>query len=357
MSKKIIIFGQGMLSAKDAMGRQDFLDMIKDAFEGTDYEYEYVVDNCFNPGKGDDTMGSKQVVLKIETEGPGFIHYDQETLDKLREAEGLVVYYSAVNKQLLDACPNLKYVQVMRSGVENVDVRECAAHGVTVSNAPGRVAKPVSEMACALILDCIRGMTLDQKNWYVGKPDKFPDYIPMLVADYTIGIVGFGQIGKRVAQHMHDGFGCRIVAYDPFVDQKTADGYHATMMPLEDLMKTADIVTIHARLLPETEGMIGAKEIALMKKTAAFINTARAGLIDEDALLAALREHRIRCAALDVFKQEPLPDDSEFRTLDNVIVTTHHAGMAGDPVVLSGEITWAEVKRYTHHEQLRCIVK
>ena len=160
-----------------------------------------------------------------------------------------------------------------------------------------------------------------------------------------MGIVGFGIIGRKVVKKL-SGFDFNVLVYDPFAKQEDADTYGVRLVNLDTLMQQADIISVHARLLPSTENLIGAHEIALMKPNAIIVNTARAGLIE------ALSKHKIKAAALDVFREEPLPDDHILHQLDNVIITPHMAGNAGDVMLLSVRIMMEEILRYFKNENL-----
>ena len=271
-------------------------------------------------------------------------------LKVIEDCEILVIMYNGVNKVLLERAKKLKYIAVMRSGLENVDIEECKKRGIKVSNCPGKVSEPVSEMACTMILDVMRSVSLVNKNRKPGAGFLAVES-SKLSYETTIGIVGFGIIGKKVAKKL-GGFDFNFIAFDPYAKEEDAEKLGVRLVGLEELLSTADIITIHARLLPATENMIGEKEIALMKPTAYLVNTARAGLVNEQALIEALKSKRIKGAALDVFKEEPLPDDHILHQLDNVILTPHMAGNAGDVMLLSVKMMMEEIIRYMSDEKL-----
>lgn len=302
--------------------------------EKYDYEVEFVHDDGLYC-EGDDW---RSAALKVETKGPNWVKHSEEYLAKVREASIIVVGFSAIGRQLLDAGEKLELVAVMRSGVENVDLEYAKEKGIAVCCAPGRVSEPVADFACALILDINRGISYVNRFWKPGAEEELlPYFHAELFKDLTIGLVGFGIIGRKVVNRLRN-FGFRFIAYDPFVRQEDVEELGVTMMPLNDVMAQADTVTVHARLLPETKNLIGEEQLSCMKPTAFLINTARGGLIEEEALIKVLKDHRIRGAALDVLQTEPLPDDHVLRTLDNVILTPHLAGMAGDMDVVSAQI-------------------
>lgn len=306
------------------------------------YDIEFVHDNGLYCD-GDDW---RSAALKIETQGPNWVKHSVDYLSRIKDANIVVVGFSAIGQQLLNAAENLELVAAMRSGVENIDLASCEKKGVAVCCAPGRVSEPVADFACALILDCNRGITYVNKEWKPGLEEELQPYFhPELFRDLTIGLIGFGIIGKKVVKRLQN-FGFKFIAFDPFVKQEDADSYGVKMLPLNEVMAKADTISIHARLLPETKNLIGSKQIALMKSTAFIVNTARGGLIDEEALIEALKHRRIRGAALDVLQTEPLPDNHVLRSLDNVILTPHLAGMAGDMDVVSAQIIAGYIEDY-----------
>ena len=345
MGKKIVFAFDGRRQPDPYHGRDDITQLINQSEE---YGYEVVCtydDGLFCEG-GD----YRSVASRIEAEGPDWVVYSEEYLKVMEDCEILVIMYNGVNKVLLDRAKKLKYIAVMRSGLENVDLAECKKRGIVVSNCPGKVSEPVSEMACTMILDMMRSVTKVNKNWKPG--DGFHAVeSSRLSYETTIGIVGFGIIGKKVAKKL-GGFDFRFIAYDPYAKQEDADAYGVTLVSLDELMAQADIVSVHARLLPATKNLIDAPQIALMKPTACLVNTARAGLVNEDALIDALKKHEIRGAALDVFKEEPLPDDHILHQLDNVVITPHMAGNAGDVMLLSVRMMMEEIIRYMKDEPL-----
>ena len=345
MGKKIVFAFDGRRQPDPYHGRDDIAGLIR---QSEKYGYEVVCtydDGLFCEG-GD----YRSVARRIEEEGPDWVIYSEEYLKTVEDCEILVIMYNGVNKVLLERARKLKYITVMRSGLENVDVEECKKRGIKVSNCPGKVSEPVSEMACTMILDVMRSVTAVNKSWKPGNGFQAVES-SKLSCETTVGIVGFGIIGKKVVKKL-SGFDFRFIAYDPFADAEVAKKLGVHLISLDELMKNADIITIHARLLPETENLIDEEKIALMKPSAYLINTARAGLVNEEALIKALREKRIKGASLDVFKEEPLPDNHILHQLDNVVLTPHMAGNAGDVMLLSVKMMMEEVIRYMNGEKL-----
>lgn len=343
--KKIVFAFDGRRHPDPYQGREDISNLIEQCAA-----YGYEVVRTYDDGLFCEGGDYRSVAKRIEDEGPDWVKYSDEYLKVMEDADALVIMYNGVNKTLLEHAPKLKFIAVMRSGLENVDIEECRKRGITVCNCPGKVSEPVSEMACAMILDALRGITLMNSNWKPGVGFQAVES-SQLSYEATLGIVGFGIIGKKVVKKL-SGFDFHVLVYDPFAKQEDADAYGVTLADLDTLMRQADIVSVHARLLPATENLIGAKEIASMKPNAILVNTARAGLVDEEALIDALGKHQIKAAALDVFREEPLPDDHILHQLDNVIITPHMAGNAGDVMLLSVRIMMEEILRYLKNEKL-----
>lgn len=265
----------------------------------------------------------------IETEGADAVPVPAGML-KHTDVDVLVGSITTpLSKKILDRFPNLRIIGLCRAGIENIDMEEVDRRGIVVVNGLGRNAEAVSDMTMAIMLSELRNvarsykdLTTDPNSWRKEWPST--PYLPHM-ADCKVGIFGFGMIGRLVAKKCA-GFGSELLICDPFVDDEIIKGFGYKSVSKEDLFKESDIITIHARFVEETKGIVGRKEIESMKPTAYFINTARAGLIDNDALLEALVNHKIGGAALDVFPEEPLPADSLWRKLDNCTVTAHMAG-------------------------------
>ena len=167
----------------------------------------------------------------------------------------------------------------------------------------------------------------------------------------TVGIIGLGGVGFRVAKRLKFGFDAKILIYDPYVDEKKIKEVDGKRVDLETLLKESDLVSLHAKVTGENVGMIGEKEIKLMKPTAYFFNTARAALVDEDALFEALKEKRIAGAGLDVFGSEPVDSDNRFLVLDNVTVTPHVGGSTFDAEIRQSLMIAEDIEKYLNKKK------
>ncbi|WP_040637379.1 2-hydroxyacid dehydrogenase [Mitsuokella sp. oral taxon 131] len=295
--------------------------------------------------------------LEVEKRGP-----EIETVDELIQKEGkdadvLMGLFVPVSSKVMDAMPNLRIVGVSRAGLENVNVEEATKRGILVFHVKGRNAHAVSDFAIGMMLAECRNIArafhaIKTGTWR--KTFVNSDYVPEL-GGKMIGIVGYGFIGHLVAKKLF-GFEVDVQVYDPYTPAEEIEKNGCRKVELDALMKTSDFVTIHARLTEANRKMIGAHEIGLMKPTAYFINTGRAGLIDQDALIAALRDKKIMGAALDVFTTEPIEETSEYLKLDNVTLTTHIAGTTADALHNSPYLLAQDVATFLHGGKARFIV-
>lgn len=270
----------------------------------------------------------QQANLAIERGGPEAQPLPPEVMQNLEGFEIVVVQFAPLPRPFIELAKDLKVIGVLRGGTENVDVAAATQRGIAVLNTPGRNARAVAECTLGLILAEIRNLArahaaLKQGQWRRAFPNS--DAIPELY-EKTVGLVGYGAVARLVAGYL-EAFGSRILAYDPYYQ---GDPAPARLVDLETLLRQSDVVSLHARLTPETHHLIAAPQLALMKPTAVLVNTARSGLVDEVALAEALRQRRIMGAALDVFDQEPLPPDHPLLALDNVTLAPHLAGSTID---------------------------
>ena len=286
--------------------------------------------------------------LKMEQEGPDAIEENEDVVKAMEDADVVVAAFSAIPNSGLRRAKHLKAVCIMRSGAENINIDVATECGVKVLNAPGRLAVPVSEFTVGLILAEVKNIARAHCQAMAGDMTSFDfenlDYWFNLKGK-NVGIVGCGAVGARVAKVMK-AFEANVLVYDPYIapEKFQAQGY--TPIELNDLCKESDIITIHFRLTPQTKGLIGKEQFALMKPTAYLINTARAGLVDEEAMLDALTNKKIGGAGLDVFHQEPLPADYPLFKLRNVTLTPHLAGYCSDIFEITTAITVHEIETF-----------
>ncbi len=222
-------------------------------------------------------------------------------------------------RDVIDALPDLKLI--VTSGARNaaIDIAAAAARGIPVCGTES-LGPPTAELTFALMLELARHAGAENARLKNGAA--WQSTLGIDLYGKTLGIIGLGKLGKRVAR-IANALEMKVVAWSQNLTAEQAKEAGATLVSKEELLRTADFVTIHQQLSPRTRGLIGAKELALMKPSAFFINTSRGPIADEKAIEAALRAHKIAGAAIDVYDEEPLPLDHPFRKLDNIVITPH----------------------------------
>lgn len=256
-------------------------------------------------------------------------------VEEAKDVDAILVKMAPITSKIIENAPKLKVIANHGIGYENIDVDFATKKGIWVTNVPGASAHSVAEFTVGLMLSICRKIALANMYLHNGGWDREKCF-GIDLREKTIGIVGLGTIGLKVAQKLA-GFEVKLLGYDPFVNQEAVKSLGVEMVDLRDLLARSDIVTLHVPLLPGTRGLIGAKEIALMKPTAYLINVARGGVVVEKDLLEALQDKRIAGAALDVFEEEPLPADHPLRKLDNVVLTPHIAALTNETQVVVAE--------------------
>ena len=257
--------------------------------------------------------------------------YDRTGIDETNEriggAEIVFTNKTVLSREILQKLPTVKYIGVLATGYDVVDIAAAQEMGITVTNVPTYGTDSVAQMTFAHILNLTQRVADHSRSVMAGDWCRCPDYsytnYPLIeLAGLTLGIVGLGRIGKAVAR-IGRAFGMKIIAHDPTVTQNIPDGIN--MVNLEELFKTSDVITLHCPLTDQTRKLINQERLSLMKKSAFLINTSRGPLVDETALAEALNSGHIAGAALDVLAVEPpVKDNPIFRT-KNAFITPHIA--------------------------------
>ncbi len=244
--------------------------------------------------------------------------------------------------QVVEAAHDLQFIQKSGSGIDWFDIEALNRLGILLAVNSGVNAVSVAEHTLMLALTCLRGGFGSMQAMRDGVWERTATALPPVLLDGKIvGILGMGAIGTRVARAM-SGLGARVLATRP-----PRDGVaEAAVVSLDELLREADIITLHVPLTDETRGMIGPRELALMKPGVVLINTSRGQVIDEDALYVALRDGRLRAAGLDVFQQEPTPPENPLLALDNVYATPHIGGLAQEINARQVEGTLSNIERF-----------
>jgi D-3-phosphoglycerate dehydrogenase len=241
----------------------------------------------------------------------------------IRDAAAVVVRSKPkIRKEEIDAAPGLRFIGRAGVGTDNIDSAAAKARGIHVANSPLATTQSVAEHVLALMLSAAHNVVRGAGGARQGKWLK-SSLVGTELAEKTVGIVGFGNIGERVAALLAP-FRCRILAYDVVDISPKAAARGAHVSDLETIYRESDFITFHVPLLESTRHMVSAKELGMMKPGAILVNTSRGGVVDEAALAKALGEGRIRAACLDVFEKEPLAD-SPLQALDNAVLTPHIA--------------------------------
>ncbi len=238
---------------------------------------------------------------------------------------------SKFTRRSFASCPRLKLLSIWGTGTDNVDLVAAQQYAVTVTNTPGVSAVSIAEHALMLTLAVARRVVAIHNGVVAGT---WPRGQSMQLHGKTLGVIGLGAIGSQFAR-LAQGIGMRVVSWT--MHPNPSLGFEH--MDLEQLFRVSDVVSLHLRLSPETEGFLGRAEFDMMKPTAILVNTARGPIVDESALLEALRTRRIAGAGLDVFDVEPLPPEHPLVQLDNVVLTPHCAGVT--PEVLEAGLALA----------------
>jgi D-3-phosphoglycerate dehydrogenase len=250
------------------------------------------------------------------------------------------------------ACPSLKMVSVWGTGTDNIDLNAAGMRGITVTNTPGINAFAVAEHALTLMLTVARKITLLDAEMRKGK---WPREMLTQLLGKTLGVFGMGGIGARVAT-LGRAIGMTVLGWSAQGDDRRIRAAGARPASKEEILRTADVLSLHVRLGTDTRGFIGKKELALVKPTAILVNTGRGALVERDALLAALRERRIMGAGLDVFHQEPIAPDDPLLSLPNVVLSPHNAGQTPE-VIRDGLLAAVEnVERYLQGKPTNLVV-
>lgn len=289
--------------------------------------------------------------LNVEASGPSAERPPDELWDLIEDVEILIVHFCPVPRELLDAASRLKVIGTLRTGLSNIDTAAAQEKHIDIVNVPGRLADSVSDYTIGLMIAETRNIARSAEAARRGRWRKQFSNTAFCfeLAGKTVGLIGIGDIGKKVASKLR-GFDVKTIAYDPYVSFERLDGLGIELVDLGSLLSESDIVSIHASLNESTRGLVGREEIALMKPTSYLINTARAAIIDKDALYDALSAGWIAGAALDVFWDEPVDPSDAFLSLDNVTITSHLAGSTQD--ALSKSIIRLNKRLQPHYEKL-----
>lgn len=245
----------------------------------------------------------------------------RELKERIRAADIVIVGWSELTRDIIQSSKTLRLISIWATTCHYADLKAAAERGVVVTHVPGYAMEAVAEYTYALLLASIRRLSSADRHVRKGNFDWRP-FGGVELHGKTLGIIGTGSIGCRVAE-IAKAFGMQILAYDKYPTAKRAEEIGMKYVDLPTLLKESDFVTIHVTLTPETEGMLGKKEIETMKKGAVIINTSQGRVINENALVKALKSGKIGFAGLDVFAEEPPAKNNPLFKLDNTILSPH----------------------------------
>ena len=275
----------------------------------------------------------RQAEVRVYTEKAASPEELRERLKGARVAVNIRAY-SKFNASLLASCPDLKMIAVLGIGTDNIELDAAARCGIKVTNTPGYSAVSVAEHALTLMLAAARKIPQHQQELQAGRWTR----IPMVqLHGKTLGIIGFGSIGRQVAS-LAKGIGMEVLAWTFHPDAVRSAPAGIRFVPLDHLLSQADVISIHIRASEKTRRLLNRAAFQKMKPSSILVNTARASIVDPEAMIAALKSGRLAAAGLDVFDQEPLPPEDPLLALPNVVLSPHNSGMTPEAIRRGNEM-------------------
>ncbi len=278
-------------------------------------------------------------------------------IPRIGDAEIVVVDKTPITEEILKACPTIRFIAVLATGYNIVDVQAAHRLGIPVANVPGYAGPIVAQATIALLLEVFSKVGIHDISVHQGDWTRTPYFCytcgPILeVSGKTLGIIGLGDIGTRVAR-IASAMGMKILAHTR--TERPVDLPDFRYGTLEEVLSESDVVSLHVPLFPETERLIRKETLQLMKKDAVLINTSRGGLLDEQAVADALNRGEIAAAALDVLAVEPMDPDCPLRTAKNCIITPHIAWASDDAIRKIKKVTHQNVQAFLNGEELNVV--
>lgn len=280
---------------------------------------------------------------------------DEKTIEQIGDAEILILHMAPLTRAVFERCANLKLIGISRAGTVNIDTQAAKDHGVKIVNAPGRNASAVAEFTIGAILAQTRLFTIGHSSLSQGewRGDLYrADRTGQELSQMSVGLIGYGAIGPRVARLLVP-FGPRIMFNDPYVDITDDDRtLGIEKCDFETLLATCDVVSMHPKVTDETRGMMNAQAFATMKPGSYFINTARGPLMDEFALVDALKSGHLAGAAIDTFDPEPPDPGHPLFALPNITLTPHIAGASVYVSTFAAQVIATDISNFVHGRPL-----
>lgn len=301
---------------------------------------------------------TRALIRDIETKGSEACEVNETIQQAMLQADVIFTHLCPISKKIITTSNQLKYIVTARGGVEHIAVEAAKKKGIAIIHCPIHNACAVAELTIGLMICETRNITrshvaLKQGIWREDYPNT--GHIREL-RSCTIGIIGFGAIGRMVVERLRP-FQSTIYVYDPYVSKEEIEAAHAIAVDKETLLKESDIISLHGRIGPNDPPVIRYEELQMMKKTSYLINTARAVLVDMDALANALQNGEIAGAALDVFPQEPIPTSDPFFDIDCCTLSNHRGGDTLDAYDRSPELLVEQLKEVLTSGNTRYLIK
>jgi len=281
---------------------------------------------------------------------------EAQLIEALQGVSAIVTQLAPMTERVLDSAPDLKLIAVSRGGPTNINLDAARARGIRVANVPGRNGIATAEMTIGLSLALLRRIPLGHDSLLAGdwRGDLYrEDAVGGEVSGSVIGLLGAGAVGAHVAKVFH-AMGAQVLVFDPFLPAGVLDGVIERVSTPEELFQRSDLVSVHARLTPESANMVNAERIALMRTGGLLVNAARGGLVDYDAVAAAVESGKLRGAAFDVFPEEPVDFTHKIFSLAregrDLVLTPHIAGASIETAQRAADGVAEEVRRFIDGE-------
>lgn len=282
---------------------------------------------------------------------------EEDLLAQVKDVDAIIIRANgSITARLMDAAPRLKVIGRHGIGVDSIDLPAASARGIVVCNTPAANVESVAEHAVALMLAVSKQILRADKALRQGRWEARYDYIGQELFGRKLGLIGMGRIGTRVAEICHLGFGMPVVYYDLLDYPQVEEKLDAGKALMEDVLKNADIISLHVPLSTATRNLIGREQFAMMKTGAILINTARGPVVDEAALVEALNTGKLAGAGLDVYCIEPTPRNNPLFRLENVVVTPHMAAHTEDALRMMSMIAQDVVRVLNGQDALYRVV-
>lgn len=278
----------------------------------------------------DDLVLEEKMFLEAGVELSVLQSREKEKIMKAaQQSDALLIMYATIDREIMEAAPNLKLISRYGIGINMVDVEAARELGIQVANVNDYCVDEVSDHALASIMSAARKLFVYHQDTSSGGWDFKKAAIPLRASKAVVGLLGYGKIPRRLGQKLK-AIGYQVKAYDPYVSEEAMNQEGIIKATVDEIMIDSDFISVHVPLINETHHLIGERELSLMKKSAYLVNTARGPIIDENALVKALQNDEIAGAFLDVTEEEPLPEQHALRELNQVVLTPHAAWYSVD---------------------------